>query len=327
MDDFDTVTKEDIVPRSFRFDMLDIVLTHYDLESLPTGTLIVSLGSAFRVQYHSNDLNFHIGFLVWSSHDGNDTLFLHYEPGKTRPLVLELDVHLNEYKFSVVLNHLSESVSSRDYAYKPRQEVINHPRYLQSIEHIMHIMIYTHFSNDSRHGFKHKWQPKIWTKPELNGYSDLREYYSQLAEEENILLSAFRQRRRLSSTCVDVIMIMVSLLHESLYINLTPEEIAEGKNPAPKKILTEVDEYDVSRFISPESEMYEIYEKTNPSLVLRAVHTHVHEFEANDFFYPFIVGILVFIFIFAFMKPMTHLIFGTKSLIKELVASSAGYSS
>lgn len=297
------------LPERMHAETLDVVVTAYDVASLPTGTLIVSRGSCLTILYHSNDMHCHCSILVWCAYDGTDRISMNYEPGKTRPMVFELDTYVYEIGDYVMLNEIGSIVRGNEYAYKPKSEILSHPRYLQAIGNLIRILPLTHLSNDTDYGFMHKWQPNYWRHPETAGFANVRDYYHELSGKENALASGFRERRRISSTCVDLVISFISLLHEDLYIRLTGEEIAEGKVPAGNRVLANVDDYDLSRLLRPNSEIYQLYEKEAQPF-LQGVHTHPRRWDVTIFFGPVIIFSFLFFVFLLFLKPIIYVLFG-----------------
>jgi hypothetical protein len=165
--------------------------------------------------------------------------------------------------------------------------------------------------NDTNYGFMHKWQPNYWRNPEWSGFKNVREYYYELATLDNPLAAALQDIKPISSTCVDLIIAYMTLLHEELYIRLTMEELAAGQLPASKRILVDVDDYDVSRLLRPRSEIYTLYER-DPQPFLRGVHTHPRKWDLTVFFLPYMIAIFVTLYVVMFVKPLAYWFLGAK---------------
>ncbi len=300
-------------------EMTDIVVTSFSITDLPTGSLIVSRGSSFIILFHSNDLQCHCSILLWCAHDGSDTISLHHEPGKTRPLIFEVDTYLASMGHPVILNETGIIVRSRDFVFRPREDVMAHPRYLAAIQQLVQHLPLTHVSNDITEACRHKWQPKIWQKSE--DFTKVREHYRELIRSDNPLASALRGRKPISSACVDAVILFISLLHEELYINLTDEEKAQGQVPEERRILEKnIDQYDVSRLTLPGSEMYRIY-ANEPEEFIKGVMTHFSKWDLIAFFLMVLITLIVFCAIYLLIRPVIFLFFGGGPKIAQFLAA------
>lgn len=288
---------------------------NYDPTSFPTGTILVSRESIYEVLYHSNDVNCHASILLWYYTDTVDRLALGYEAGKTKPMTFEvLSIDKN---FNAVVLELGTSNRLVEYGYPPRQELLSHPRYLETIARLIKVLTLAYLVNKPFYSFAYKWQSTILRPPHLAGYPHVREYYLQLEKlGENIFESKFKKAEVVSSSCVDLVINFVSLLHEKLYINLTEQELLTGGIPAERKILADVYDYDVSRLIRPTSDLFQLYER-EPRHYLSKKELAWYDPSVKCFLFPVFLGAIFFIGVYFLIRPFLKLLYYGPG-IKEL---------
>ncbi len=306
----------DLPPKDLHPYCADVVIVNCNIELLPTGSIVTSYDVEGFIAYHSNDVHAHGGILVWCSYDGTDRISLQYEPGRTRPMILELDSIINSHPFTATLSEFGHIVRGKEYAHKPNERFLSHPRYLQTISHLVQVLPLTHLRNDGMSGFLHKWQPSIWHEPTARGYTDVRTYYRELELKENSLASALRLPKLICSTCVDFVILFISLLHEELFIKVTSQEQSRGIVPVTEKFLSNTDDYDLSRLLRPSSEIYKFYEEESQPYLI-GLRTHGTPSKCRVFFFPFVLGVIIIGLIALSVKFYSY----TASLNDSLIAS------
>lgn len=291
------------------------IVTNYDPMSFPTGTILVSREATDEILYHSNDVHCHTSILLWYYINDSDRLALNYEPGITKPMIFE--VLLIDDRFSTVILEMGSTSRIKEHGYLPRQELLTHPRYLEIIAQLVKILTLVYLVNDPFYAFTHKWQSNILKPPHLAGYPNVREYYYDLEKSrENVLETIFKKTKPISSSCVDMTILFVSLLHEKLYINLTEEELLVGGIPAERKILADVYDYDTARFIRPTSDLFQLYEREQRHYFSKRELCRFN-FAIKSFFIPVILGVIFFIGVYFLIRPFLKLLYYGPG-IKEL---------
>ena len=303
---------------------IDPIFSHHTIAKFPTGTIIVSSGNTFELSYHNNDLNQHLVVLVWVAYDGSDRVTLYYEPGVSRPMILDLIPYNKPYTCNTILIGIGEAVRRHDMAYIPRSnKLLSHRRYLETVFKLIKTLPLVHLSNSCHYGFQHKYLPLIRVKPEDVGFADARQYYWDLVRSANPIMMASRELRHVCMTCADVVMLFVSLLHEELFIKITTEEFSQGIIPETEKILHHgADRLDAGGILSPNSQLFRLYER-EPHPTSEVVFTVDELFITNGtlFLLPYIIMGMIFLlfgyFILGFSKPSYKIVQELKSGISE----------
>lgn len=282
------------IPAQAHYVSTDYLLEKFDITKLPTGSLIVSDDNIRVVAFHSNDMNGHIGILLWVSDNGDDTVSLRYEPGKTRPMVLEMDTNsLSELMNPrIALVEIGLAVHPFEFAYIPQQSILDNPRYLETVSRIAKILPLTYGCNHFFYKIAHKWMPMLF--PESD-FTTPKCYYRQLSTNENPLAHALSNVKSVSAACVDFAMTFLSILHEELFINLTANEIASGKIAESVALFFQSpSNLAVADLLRPNSEVYRLMER-EPIMLLQVKYSDSQPATFLIFFIPIIVGFLIFL--------------------------------
>lgn len=278
------------------------VITEFDLGTLPTGTLIVTRAYGHIVGYHSNDIHTHCSLLVWCSTDGEDRFSLYYEPGKTRPMNLELTTSLTRFSCNLLLSEYPDVIKDHEFGFRPRDFLLEHPRYLDVVKKIVLSFPLLFSFNDCEYSFRHKYAPLIY--PSFKSYHhNPREFFKIIKDDP--LKKSTQNTRLFNLSCIDTISLYISLLHEELFINLTPQEISEGQTPDTNVRLNspEVMDYDIARLIKPDSPVFEFYNR-EPEKMMRGVFkvTTKLDYHAGIFLLPYLLSFVIFTVVCVFLK-------------------------
>lgn len=310
-DDLDRIADcaKDLKISESRPEETDSVVLKFHLTHLPTGTILATNGSCFMIMYHENDTAGHCSILVWVTCDGSNRLALGYERGITRPMTFELQPYSRISSNIPYLREIGLCIGERECAYIPQEKLFRHPRYLETISKLVHILPIAHLSNNCTYACKHKYQPALFPSPRSSGFYDVKEYYRELAKVENPLAIGLREVRPVASACIDVVAVFVSLLHEDLFINAQPSDLNAGVVRELKPILEYEPRIDTARMFAPNSEIFDLYDRNQYSVTNAKVIGH-RPTEYHIFFYPYLAALIGFIFIFLAIRPISYLVFG-----------------
>lgn len=264
------------LPSKTKAETIDTVVASYRIKDLPTGSLIVSRGTCFDIMYHSNDLHCHVSILIWCHDDGSDRLNLHYETG-TKPMIFGLDTYLYTHH-PVMLMEIGAILRDREYAHKPRQDLLLHPRYLEAVGKLTRLLPLLYMNNHIGFMGAYKYQPLIWKHPTTRGLAEPRAHYYDLERQQNPLAEGLRNVKETSYTCIDVVTLFISLLHEELF---------------QESFMINVDDYDVARLLRSESPVYKLYDR-EAFPFSEGINTHFRPWNIKYFALMYTIGMVVF---------------------------------
>lgn len=306
-----------------------IYLSFENLVTLPTGSIMVNRHTGGVVFYHSNDVNVHAAILVWACYqDGCCGGRIHkmYEQGKKlRPLMFEVTV-TTEGDMRMVLNVIDIWIREREVAYRPRAEVHSHPRFLDTVTKIIEAMTVSHNCNQFKQSARHKYQPLLFSAPVKAGYYDVKSYIRELMNSGNPLGMGMRTVRHVASSCIDAVVVFLSILHEDLFMNTTPLDLELGVKQDSKPLFPNDDplllsRMDTARLLQKDSPFYRYYEN-HPVEVIAARKC---EWEINLRYR--VIGLAAFILTAiagVFIYSTLHIV-ARKVFARNLTSSSSGF--
>lgn len=271
------------------------IIKEYTVTELPTGSIIVTRAYGHIVGYHSNDMHTHGSLLFWCSTDGEDRFSLFYEPGKTRPMTVELSTILTNFSCNTIIANYPDVIKDQEFAHRPLDKFLFHPRFLEVVKSIILRFPLMFLFNDCEYSFRHKYAPLVY--PAFKSYhNNPYDYYSELEDHNSQLLEySIRNPRLTNFSCVDTLSTYITILHDELFVKLTPQELSEGKSPAQKLQIENVTEFDIARLVNPKSPIFNFFNNTPEKLVRGKFKVErMLDIQAGIFILPYIVTIILF---------------------------------
>ncbi len=260
------------------------MIIYQNVTDLPTGSILLERGGSSVIIYLENDLHTHICILVWVDVETGE-FKKRYEKYRTKPFILDMYVDKNNGS-SVVGTHCPVNLSQLEIgdsvnetiAFKPREEILEHPRYMEVITKHVKIFQALYLRNVCYRMFLCKYFPSL-ANAYVRSLDDPLEVFEKLKNSSNLLKDATDMNVRTAQSCIDIV---------CLFIRLTYRELSGGEeilDKLPPNVL-------INDLIEHIPDFYKVYEKESTEVIRTDKVTFLYNFA---FLWVFLIFIVLFI--------------------------------
>lgn len=256
------------------------MITYQNINDLPTGSLLLERGGSSVIIYVENDLHTHTCILVWIDSITGEFKKT-YEKHVTRPFLFDMYIdksNPNAVYCPVNLAQLEVGDSINEtVAYKPRDELLNHPRYMEVISKHIEIFQGIFLRNICYRMFVCKYFPSL-VDSYIKATDDPYEAFDKLKGSENILKDAVDFNIRTAQSCIDIVCMFMKLT----YRELCGEDILTNIQP---RIL-------INDLIEHTPDFYKVYQNDHVEVVRTTKTNNLYNFA---FLWVFMIFGIIFV--------------------------------